>query len=104
MGEIRPHVDEASWLAYVTDYATRVARPPWRRYHTLNSVGSDSGFPDLVLLRPPRLLFVELKTDRGRVTPGQWLWLDDLGALPPDVVEVYVWRPSDREAVERILK
>lgn len=33
------------------------------------------GFPDLVLVRPPELLFVELKTDRGRVAPAQREWL-----------------------------
>jgi hypothetical protein len=92
--------DEAHWLGWVTDYATRVARPPWRRYHTLNSKGSDPGFPDLVLIRPPRLVVAECKTERGRVTIAQWAWLDDFAACG---AESYVWRPSDRAEIERIL-
>jgi hypothetical protein len=85
----------------VTDYAVRVARPPWRRYHTLNSRGSDPGFPDLVLLRPPRLVVAELKTEDGRVSRDQWAWLDDFAAAG---AEAYVWRPGDRADVERILR
>jgi hypothetical protein len=84
----------------VTDYATRAARPPWRRYHTLNSKGSDPGFPDLVLARPPRLVVAECKTEDGRVTIAQWAWLDDFAACG---AESYVWRPSDRAEIERIL-
>jgi hypothetical protein len=110
--------DEDSWLSWVTDYATRVARPPWRRYHTLYSKGSDAGFPDLVLARPPRLIVAELKTEAGRVTLAQQGWLDDFATVGSDLaamlasrgvhvarpaVETYVWRPSDRAEVERIL-
>jgi hypothetical protein len=93
--------DEEHWLTWVVDYAVRVARPPWERhYHTRNSKGSDSGFPDLVLLRPPRLVVAELKTETGRVTVAQWAWLDDFAACG---AESYVWRPSDRAEIERIL-
>lgn len=112
--------DEDSWLAWVTDYATRVARPAWRRYHTRNAKGSDPGFPDLVLVRPPRLIFAELKTDspRAKVTADQRAWLDDLAGVGIDpgwedqarrrlsgpMVETYVWRPADRPDIERILR
>jgi hypothetical protein len=111
--------DEESWLGWVVDYAIRVARPPWRWYHTRDSRRSVPGFPDLVLVRPPRLLFVELKTERGKLTADQVAWLEDLemvsatfvgrawdppaDPLPPPV-EVYVWRPSDRPEIERILR
>jgi hypothetical protein len=36
------------------------------------------GFPDLVLVRPPQLLFVELKAQGGRVAREQQAWIDDL--------------------------
>lgn len=49
------------------------------------------GFPDCVLVRGKRLLFVELKSATGRVSPQQAAWLDDLYVAG---VEVYVWRPS----------
>jgi Holliday junction resolvase len=72
----------------------------WRFYHTLNSWGSAKGFPDLVLVRPPRLLFVELKSDKGKVKPEQIEWLADLRASK---AEAYLWRPMDVEAVVAIL-
>jgi len=54
------------------------------------------GFPDLVLLRPPRLIFAELKTARGRVDFDQATWLNGLDAVPG--VEQFVWRPDDWRA------
>lgn len=67
-----------------------------------------AGFPDLVLVKGPRLIFVELKTRTGRVRPDQVTWLDALGdvgrlALGPASVEVYLWRPADLEDIARIL-
>lgn len=75
----------------------------WRLYHAYDSRRSAAGFPDLVLVRPPRLIFAELKTAKGRLTREQGGWLTDLGALALPGVEVYVWRPDDwNEIVERL--
>ena len=71
-------------------------------YHTHDSRRSPAGFPDLVLVRPPRILFVELKTDKGRVSPAQRLWLYTLAKCPG--VEVYLWRPRDWDSIVAILK
>ena len=60
-------------------------------YPTYDSRRSQPGFPDLVLCRPPRLLFVELKTTKGKLTAEQKAWgerLIDSGA------EYRIWRPS----------
>lgn len=69
----------------------------WRCYHIRNSrlgiVQGDPGFPDLVLTRAPRVLFVELKAEKGRLTREQSGWLADLMACP--AVGVAVWRPKD---------
>jgi hypothetical protein len=58
----------------------------WRAYHVRNSkagiIQGDAGFPDLVLARKGRVLFVELKSEKGKLTPAQWAWLDDLGSAP----------------------
>lgn len=74
------------------------------------------GFPDLVLVRPPRLMFVEMKSHIGKASPEQLTWLSDLskcavvvnGDYPPEeaLVEVYVWRPNDWESgvISRRLK
>lgn len=39
----------------------------WAEHHTYDSRRSPAGFPDLVLLRPPRLILAEVKTDAGRM-------------------------------------
>ena len=78
----------------------------WLHYHTLDSRGSTAGFPDLVLLRPPRLLFVELKSEKGRLRPEQKVWaaaLEIIAKLPGSPVEYHLWRPSDLDEISRIL-
>jgi hypothetical protein len=74
----------------------------WMEYHTHDSRRSTSGFPDLVLLRPPRLIFAELKTPKGRVTPEQEVWLQALARVPD--MEVFCWRPHDWPFIEAVLK
>jgi hypothetical protein len=74
----------------------------WREYHTYDARHSSKGFPDLCLCRPPRLIFAELKSARGRVTPEQDAWLQDLARVPG--VAVFIWRPSDWPAIDAILK
>ena len=92
--------DEAHWLTWVTDAADWHA---WRHYHTRRSDRSDAGFLDLVLIRPPRLIFAELKTDspRSRLTLEQSAWIADLEQIA--VVETYVWRPADRDQIWQVL-
>jgi hypothetical protein len=62
----------------------------------------DAGLPDLILCKPPRLLFAELKRERGRVSEAQADWLDALSRCSG--VEVYLWKPSDWEFIVRILQ
>jgi hypothetical protein len=73
----------------------------WTRYHTFLSVRSAPGFPDLVLVRPPRLIFAELKSETGKVTDAQQAWLALLEACPG--CEVYTWRPADLPAIAELL-
>jgi len=58
------------------------------------------GFPDLVLCRPPRLIFAELKSETGKLSTDQQEWLEALRACG---AEVYVWRPSELERITGIL-
>ncbi len=73
----------------------------WRWYHTHDSRRSAPGFPDVVLVRAPELLFVELKSERGRIRPEQSDWLDALAACG---AEAAIVRPADADdLVARLL-
>ncbi len=84
------------WRVAHFDASVRVVGKE-RRF--VGDVGS-KGFPDLVLARNDRLVFVELKAEKGRVSPAQQEWLDDLGKAIP---EVYLWRPSDLTLIANVL-
>ena len=96
--------DFQEWLRDLVTYPTY----GYAYYHTHRSKSSPSGFPDTVLLRlepKPRLIFAELKTDdlkNSQPSIDQWFWLYMLQHLP--FGEAYLWRPSDRDEIEVILK
>lgn len=81
-----------------------------------------AGFPDLVLVhrgestqtvpRNCRLVFAELKREKGRPSPAQADWLEALGLVlarggamigQEERSSVYLWRPSDWPLIERVL-
>lgn len=74
----------------------------WRCYHTWSSMHSAGGFPDLVMVRVPRLIFAELKSDKGKVSIEQEAWLESLRASGK--CEVYLWRPSVWESITEVLR
>lgn len=87
---------ERDWSKQV---ASLCAQLGWRRYHTYRSERSQPGFPDETLVRD-RLVFLELKTEQGKLSATQrdWLgWLLDAGA------EAYVARPRDLEFLAYVL-
>lgn len=90
---------ESNWQATVTDCASTFG---WTWYHTHDSRRSSAGFPDLVIVKPPRLLFAELKREGEYPTAKQRMWLALLRAVP--CIEVYVWRPSDWEMVKQVMR
>lgn len=68
----------------------------WQTFHVLDSIGSNPGWPDLVLARYEgprcRVLFRELKTAKGKLRPEQLAWGQRLMAAGLDWK---VWRPGD---------
>jgi hypothetical protein len=94
-----PALTEKQWLWQVQDLASKLR---WTHYHPFLSVRSPRGWPDLALCRPPRLILAELKSDKGKLTAAQALWLELLNDCP--AVEVYVWRPADFPDVLEVLR
>lgn len=101
-------VSEKAWTSQVIDLARRTG---WIAYHSETAVMRSgrwatpmqglAGFPDVVAVRAPRVLFVELKTQIGKLSELQEKWLAELRACPG--VEAYVWRPGDLDDVYRVL-
>ncbi len=77
-------------------------RPAMTAWGWRTAVSADgAGFPDLVLVRENRIIFAELKSETGQLTPAQEKWL---GALKATGVETYVWYPRDFDQIEEILR
>ena len=85
----------------------------WLVFHTRDSRRSEPGFPDIVAVKAPWVVFVELKvsgekvkarprpTRRGRrELPTQADWLLNLRGCPG--VETYVWRPEDWPLIQQV--
>ena len=53
------------------------------------------------MVRPPNVVFAELKTEVGKVGPEQRGWLDALGRC--EGVEAGLWRPGDWKRIEEVL-
>jgi hypothetical protein len=71
--------------------------PAMHRGRWVTATQGDTGFPDLVLARRGVVLFRELKTDTGRLSPAQQRWAEHL----PDWG---VWRPRDLDAIRDELR
>lgn len=102
----------------------------WRVYHPFLSKWSERGFPDLTMVRARdrRLLFAELKADKGKLSEHQVEWQELLGAVafdreawqatlrtehflvpingarPLPRIEVVVWHPRDWDEIQRVLR
>ena len=93
-------MSEKEWSKVVTNYATLNG---WSWWHNPDSRRVNSGLPDLMFLVPGGDMFwVELKTEKGRLTNRQKEVLEDLEAAGN---ETHVWRPSDWDlARERLCR
>lgn len=72
----------------------------WFQFHTHDSRRSVAGFPDLVLLRPPKIVVAELKVGKNRVTAEQNLWLN---LFEECGIPAYVWTEKDWLEIEEVL-
>lgn len=106
-------MSEKAFQAGVLDYAERTG---WKTAHfhstirhvrekdgSYRTIGDKAaaGFPDLILTRRERLVFAELKREKGRPAPSQIAWID---ALMATSAEVYLWFPRDWTQIESTLR
>ena len=85
---------EAKYQEAIVDLARGLG---WEDYHTHDSRKSRPGFPDLMLLRPPRQVVAELKSRKGVVTPAQQRWLNLFWLCG---AETYLWRVGENDISE----
>lgn len=95
-----PGINETQWEAQVRHLAKIYH---WTYYHTWLSKYSAAGFPDCVLVSAERhrIIFAELKSETGQLSPEQYEWLTEL--TEAGCKEVYLWRPSDFDKIAQIL-
>ena len=105
-------MSEKDFLNLVMEYAEVRG---WMVYHQFEqrqyARRKGQGFPDLVMVRATdgRLIFAELKSEKGRLSVHQKLWFDALceGCSIENyyrAYEVHVWRPSDWPEIEEVLR
>ena len=106
MGSSTPRETEAQLQERVVDLARACgwlvhhARPGRTAEGWRTPIQGHAGFPDLVLVGRGRLLFIELKSERGKVRAEQTAWLNALSVH----AEVNVWTPSMWPQIEQVLK
>ena len=92
-------MSEDELLDVITEAATFLG---WRWHHVRRSDRAvqqgHSGFPDLVLARRGRVLFVELKREVGELTGDQVAWIEAIGD------QAMVARPVDLDLILSMLK
>jgi VRR-NUC domain-containing protein len=90
-------ITEKQFQAQVLELAQRLG---WKTHHTWTQIHSPAGFPDLVMARGSRIVFAELKSQKGRVTLEQRDWLARLRVAG---AEAYLWRPEDWDTIITLL-
>jgi hypothetical protein len=97
------------WLVH-HGRAAQVREGKW-----VTPIQGDAGFPDLVMVRGRWIVFVELKSEKGRIAKAQQRWRDDLewaigwSGYKPALDGIggtvyFLWRPSDWDEIETTLR
>ena len=109
LGEVMPKLPKVKTAVNISekDFQKEVVAEAKRlRYdcfHNPDSVKvTANGFPDLVLrnLDSGVIFFLELKSQKGRLRPGQQEWID---ALNKAGMSAGIYRPSDFESIKAML-
>lgn len=85
---------------YVAHFrGVRIQRKDGTVYYQTPVQADGKGFVDLVLVRD-RIMYIELKTDKGKLSPEQEVWRDKLIASG---AEYYLFRPQDWDELAEVL-
>lgn len=111
--EMTKGISETAFASQVEDLL-KLFQWRWTHFRPANTgrgwrtpLSGDKGLPDYIAVRPPRLIFAELKDQYSKPNPEQDAWLDDLRecdsvySLKP---EVYLWRPTQIDEIMEILR
>ncbi len=91
--EYRALEGEASFQKWVVKTARDCG---WLTAHVRDSREQNvTGLPDIVMARAGRVILAELKSETGKTTPAQDVWLAASGS--------HLWRPSMREQIVKEL-
>ena len=92
-------VSEAALQQAIVSAASKLG---WMHYHTYDSRRSSEGFPDLVLVHDgkQRIVYIECKSEDGKVSIYQLAWQDALARCD---AEIYVVRPRHLDEIIQIL-
>jgi hypothetical protein len=78
----------------------------WRWTHPRRSdkalTMGDPGLPDIIAVKPPDLLFVEVKSHAGRLSEAQSAWMADIRNCP--AVGYFLLRPDTLDTFIRLLQ
>ena len=88
-------------LAQTLGWRVYHARPARTAHGWRTAMQGHDGWPDVVLCRRGRLIIAELKSAKGRLTPGQLAWIEALRECAG--IHVALWRPEDWDAIVAIL-
>lgn len=90
-------------MAQACGWKVHAERPARTNAGWRTPIQGDAGFPDLILLRGPRALAIELKSEKGVLRPEQIGWLEAFAAAG---ITAQDWRPSNwfSGGIEEVLR
>ena len=96
-----PVVREGAFQSMVIDLAVWLGWPRDLVFHPRVMWSSRRGYPDLTLVNPTqrRLLWLELKAARTKITPAQQYWVQ---AIREAGGEAYIWRDGETTTDEMV--
>ena len=90
---------EAQYQKQIVDLAEACG---WLVWHDNDPRRNSAGLPDLLMVRGPVLLFIEVKTEKGKVSPEQEAFIGRLKQVK--YVHADVVRPRHFEQIAQVLR